>query len=417
MSVEFPPSHPTNPASASKPTDVQTLQSAFAAALRGYVTHTGGTDAMLEVLSTADNASDRHPQRRENQQHTNRTDLTQIDRKLLDKSEVRQSDIHADYRTRVDRHETLRNDYQERVERRDSAPPTMIPTNPSQANTSIHSPPAPPQPSELPPMRNDASPPNIIAAVASTPHSFPAVGVAAPNSVAPNGPAAWAMPQVATPQAALPQTLTIFTAAGRFGQAQEKSDDKEDEDEKEERDDSTDEKPIKKKTPFALFDAIHTEITRPIRRGHVRQEPLAQTAQPPIAEKLRATPRENEQPRNEKAVKSLEELLNTSHHVLAPKKTDPPPPDQTHYFKRIADACAAASRFAPIRIKINLDHLGTLTLRFFYQSDKLMLRFETPSKESARFLREHMDGLKTILSERNVSLASIEVWLADSDAA
>ena len=409
------PPPPASPASASKPVDVSTLQIAFAEALRNGTVSTGGTqtNTMLELLSPADHAQDKQQQRREQPQQTRQTDF--VDRKLLDKSEVRQSEIQADYQTRMDRHETIRTNYHEKVERRELQQP-VLPASSPRAIAPNNLPLDSPQPTELPPHRNDV----IVSETAHVSHLPQATaGVAAPNSPAIHTAAGLALPMQtnvpltlpsATSQATPPQTFTIFTASGRFGHAQEKSDDQEEE--KEEKDESTDEKPVKNKTPLALFEAIHMEITRPIKRGPLRQEPQTTDGQP--AETPREKPKESDSPQSEQVVRSLEELLNTPQQVLVPKKAESPQKDYTHYLKRVADACEAASHFAPIRIKINLDHLGTLTLRFFYQSDRLTLRFETPTRETAHFLREHLDGFKAILSERNVKLASAEVWLDEN---
>jgi len=427
MSIEFSSSYPANPVSTGKPVDVQTLQETFAAVLRSYGIDKGGmqTSTMLEVLQSAsptDNAGDRSQQRRDDQQHANRNDFTQIDRKLLDKSEIRHGDMNSDYRDRVDRQESNRNDYQARVERSElqqSASQATVPNSTSSAslpldNASLN---------ELPPDRNDSRQQKNVSEIAGTNGSLHSVGVVAPNSATVNGSAGSAMPMgVNVPimplspisQVVPPQTFTIFTASGRFGQLQEKPDEKESDDEKEE---SVEKKPAKKKQPFAMFEAIQAEATRPTRRNHARQpqEPLAQTTVRQATEKLREKPKksEAEQPRNVQAVKTLEEFLNVPQNVVVSKKEETQQPNQTQYLHRIAAACEAAAHYAPIRIKVNLDHLGTLTLRFFYQSDKLMLRFETPSKESARLLHGHLDGLRTILSKRNVRLESVEVFLTE----
>jgi len=423
MNVEFPSTYPANPVSTSKSVDVQTLQETFAAVLRSYGMEKGGlqTNTMLEVLQSAsltDNTGDRNQQRRDNQQYANRNDFTQIDRKLLDKSEVRHGEMNADYRDRVDRLETLRTDYQARIERSElpqSASQANVPNSASSASLL----PDHARPHELPP-GTDHSPQQKNVPVNAGTNSVPlSADVAAPNSTVVSGSAGLAIPMNANgpmvplstaPQVVPMQTFTLFTASGRYGQMHEKPDDKESEDEKEE---SVEEKPVKKKQPFAMFEAIQAEATRPSRRNHVRQsqEAPAQTGTRQIGEKLREKPKrsEGEQSRNVQAVKTLEEFLNAPQNVVVSKKEDTNQPNQSQYLHRIAAACEAASHYAPIRIKVNLDHLGTLTLRFFYQSDKLMLRFETPSKESTRFLHDHLDGLRTILSKRNVRLASVEV--------
>jgi flagellar hook-length control protein FliK len=109
-------------------------------------------------------------------------------------------------------------------------------------------------------------------------------------------------------------------------------------------------------------------------------------------------------------VKTLAEFLNTSpQNISAPQKEESNQSNAEQQLNRIAAACEAAAHYAPIRIKLHLEHLGTLTLRFFYNADKLALRFETPSKESARFIQDNLDGLRTILSKRNGKIACAEI--------
>jgi len=435
MSVHFPSSHPTNTATAGKPVDVQTLQKAFAAALRNFGTERGGsfTDTMLEVLRaphTNDAASDdRNQQRREHQQQADRNDFTNIDRKLLDRSEIRNSEMNAAYQDRIDRNETFRNDHRERIERSElqqstvqaSPTPTTLasPVTPRVSSLDIT------KPNELVQSR-DHSPPQNIPAVdnansqplsANAPNSTPNIGLA---NIMPGGNVSASMPTPIAPQVIPPQAFTIFTPSGRLGQTQKKAGDKEHEEEE-----SLEGKETKKHQPFAEFEAIYAETIHAARQNASRQpkEPITQPElQQPGHQQVAEKPREkqgHERPREVEPdqfqnVKTLEEFLNTpAQNISVQKKEKPNQPNQTQYINRIAAACEAAAYYAPIRIKINLDHLGTLTLRFFHKADKLMLRFETPSRESAKFLRDHLDGLRTILSKRNVKIADIEI-LADS---
>jgi len=409
MSVDFSAPHPTHTPSVSKPMDVQTLQETFAAALRRYGTERGSTptNTLLEVLRPAQDSAgeDRNQIRRETQQHAARNDFTQIDRNLLNKSEMRSNEMNTDYRHRLDRQETLRNDYQERVERNiqqpahSPAPPSTPPvdvTRPSEA--------LPNQPQSLPQAQQ-------IPPIASTNVPSPTIPNATPSAVQTSilqanilsVPTASQVVQAVPPPAAPPQAFTIFTPTSRFGQSQKKS---EDEEEKEEQ---VEEKSAKKPQPFAALEAIRAETSRPVRQNPSRQSnELA--SQPPlqqVAERFREKPKEVDKARS---VKTLDDLLNTS-NISVKKKGEQNQQEQTRYLHRIAAACEAAARYAPIRIKINLDHLGTMTLRFYHKSDKLALRFETPTRESALFLRNNLDGLQSLLAGRNVKIMDIEiVW-------
>ena len=421
MNVNFPSSYPANTVSTGKPINVQTLQATFAAVLRSYGVESQ-TSTILEVIQPTSHANnpaddDHNQQRREHQQQIDRNDFTQFDRKLLDKSEIRHSEMISVYKERIEQHGTLRNDYQERIDQRE-LPPSTIPIKSSMPVTSSMD---VAKPNELPPNRN-YSPlqEQNVTEIASTNSQISSASSTVPNSTVVNdsvglpmsmsGNVPTSMPVSAVPQIVPTQAFTLFTATGRFGQIQNTVDEKENEEDKEEQ---TEKKPKKKKQPFAMFEAIHTEAIRPSQRNLSRQsqKPLTKTAHR-VAEKFREKPREveSEQSQNIKTIKTLEEFLNTSiQNVSMPKKGETDPPNQMQYLHRIAAACEAATPYAPIRMKLNLEHLGTLTLRFYFKSDKLMLRFETPTKESARFLHDHLDGLKAILSERKVQLASVEI--------
>jgi hypothetical protein len=419
MAVDFPSSYPVKPEStASKPVDMKSLQETFAAILRSYGTERGGSpmNTLLEIspMHNADNG-DNNQQRRENQQHVERNDFTKIDRKLLDKSEIRSSEMNSDYQSRSDRQEILRNDYKEKIERSDlPLSSTRMDASPSGAF-----------PIESLPNENHLPQQNNALGIVSTnsqPLSVSTVPVM--NSVTPNGivggqtntvlptgmNAPISTPTPVTPQTAPPQAFTIFTPSGRWGQSQEKVDEEENDEEK------PDEKKVskKKQSPFAFFEAIRSETARPIQQNHARQqkEPIAKAEQrivESLQKELEEKPQEIE-PEQTRSVKTVEDLLRTAEqNISIQKKGESNQPDQSRYLHRIAAACEAAAIYAPIRMKINLDHLGTLALRFFYKADKLSLRFETPTGEAARFLRDHLEGLKTILSKRNVKIVDIEI--------
>ena len=424
MIVDFPSSYPLNSdPQTGKPVDVQTLQATFAAILRSYGTEKGGsqTNTLLEIapLSNADHG-DRNQQRKENQQHVERNDFTQIDRNQLDKSEIRSSEMNSDYQNRTDRNAMLQNDYREKIER-SGLPPTTSPMNASPSGASAFSPVDAARPIESLPTGNRLPQQNNAAGIANTnSQPSPASTVSVPNNVANMGqtnavlPGSMnvptSIPAPITSQPLQPQTFTVFTPSGRLEQSQEQADEEENDEEK------PDKKKInkKKQSPFAVFEAIRTETARPIQQNHARQqkEPISQAERCTVAsppKELEEKPKEMD-PEQVQNVKTVEELLHTvEQNISLPKKGEPNQPDQARYLHRIAAACEAAAHYAPIRMKINLDHLGTLALRFFYKSEKLTLRFETPSYESAQFLRNHLDGLNTILSKRNVKIAHIEI--------
>lgn len=421
MTVDFPISYPANTASANKPIDIQTLQEAFAMALRNYGTDAGNTadNTMLEIIrsvSHSDNATgdDRNQQRRE-QQHTDRNGFASIDRSQLDKSEMRSSEMHSDYQNRQDRHEILRRDYQEKIEHNER-PPTTSPDIPAPATWT------PPsvdvaRPNETTPPRDHSSPQNVPATSGmNNPSSSiniisgaPVIGQA--NVMMPGGNIPVSMPAPVTPQVITPQAFTLFTPSGRLGQPSKKMDEKENEEEE-----SVEEKEGTKPQPFAVFEAIHAASIRATRKNASPKpkESMNKSELQQITEKPREKPKEAE-PNQVRSVETMKELLNTSaQSIVVPKKGEQNQPNQTQYLNRIAAACEAASHYAPIRIKLNLDHLGTLTLRFFHKADKLTLRFETPSKESVQFIKENLDGLRTILSKRNVEIANIEILSKNS---
>jgi hypothetical protein len=354
------------------------------------------------------------------QQHSERNDFTQTDRKLLDKSEIQTDALSADYRNRLDQRDMVQNDYWEKIERCELQPSTDRVDTPSLAmsaapspdaprphNSMPHEQHAPPQQSNVPQIAGTNSLPSLMDTTA--PSSIPGSGqvnVGIPMSM--NAPAS--IPTSVVPQAVPSPTFTVFTPSGRLGQPQEKSDEKENEDEE-----GIEENTDKKTQPFAVFEAVRMETARPIQRNHSRQlkESVFQsniqqvTGKPP--NKLKEA-----EPEQSQSVKTMADLLEVPvQNVVPQKKREPNQPNQTQYLHRIAAACEAASQYAPIRMKINLDHLGTLTLRFFYKAKKLALRFETPSKESALFVQEHLDGLRTILSARNTTIADIEIVQED----
>jgi len=411
MTVDFPSSYPANATSANKPVDVRALQEAFAVALRNYGTERAGTasDTMLEIIRPGSHPDDDRNLRR----RADRNDFTNVDRKLLDKSEIRSSDLNADYRERIDRSESLRNDHQARVERGELQQP-IVQTDASRPTTSTtsttSSPPDAVRPNEPMPNREHSPPQNNAPGTANTnsqplsanaPNNVP--NVVSANVLMPGRNVSVSMPAPVAPQAAPPQTFTLFTPTGRFGQTQSK----EKENEENEEEESVEGKEPQKHQPFAVFEAIQTEAARQVKQ-HVSRQPKEPVAKQEI-HRVTEKPREVE-PDQSRHVKTLEEFLNTpAQNVTGHKKGEPQPPNQMQYINRIAAACEAAAHYAPIRIKLNLDHLGTLTLRFYHKSDKLTLRFETPTRESAQFIRDNLDGLWAILSEGNVKIASIEI--------
>jgi len=420
MSVDFSSSsYPANTAPAGKPGDVRTLQEAFGTALRNHGIEKGGTtaDTMLEVLRPAshkdNNAdNDRNQQRREYQQQTDRSDFANSDRKLLDKSEMRSSEMNSLYHDRIDRNETFRKDHRERIERSEPQQSTV------QANTASSVTPAAspldvarhvksmPQRDHLPSQHNVPTTANPNHSSPSTNMSNSTTTIGQVNVPMPGG----NMPVTMLRPAALPvglQTFTVFTPSGRFGQTQKKTDEKEDEDE------PVEEKETMKHQPFATFEAIRLapkDVLRQPKEPTIKPE-LRQVTEKPHEKPKRDTPKEVE-PNQFRSIKTLDEFLNTpAQNIAVAKKEEPNQPNPVQYLDRIAKACEAHARHAPTRIKINLDHLGTLTLRFFHKASKLMLQFETPSEESAQFLCDHLDGLWEILSKRNVKIANIEISL------
>ena len=417
MTVDFPSSYPPPISSVGRPVDGHALQEAFVAVLRSYGIESPA-NTTLEILrsnSQAGNAveHDRNQQRRDNQHNRDRNDYTQIDRKLLDKSEIRHGEINSDYRNHTDRLETLQNDYLERIERTE-----LSQSVPADTATRVNLPLAVTKSDEPPPIRDPIKHQQNNAAEIRTANGQPlaaspkvpveSMGNATAEGMVPmSGNAPALMPASASPPSVPLQMFTLFTPSGRFGQFQEKADERENEDEKDEKEEHAEKRSIKKQQPFAALEMIRTEAARPPKRQQ-QKEPRHQAETSQIAEQPRAKPKANE-PEQSSNVNILEELLNAPQSVSASNKAEPNQPNSQHYLRRIAAACEAAAQYAPIRIKVNLDQLGTLALRFYTQSDKLMLRFETPTAKTALFLREHLEGLRTILAKRNVRIAAIEI--------
>ena len=415
MTVDFPASYPASVAPTGKTIDAQTLQQTFAALLRSYGTEKGGsqTETLLEIIRPAslDGAEghDRNQQRREHQ-HAAHNDFTQIDRKLLNKSEIRSGEMSADYRNRLDQREVLHNDYRERIERSELSPSTLRAdaspltlstassdtARPSEVLPSGHH--APPQHNTVPHVSAANSPPPLTA---TTVLNSGLANVGIPVSM--NVPAS--MPTPTAPQTNPSAVFTVFTPSGRLGQSQKEADDKDKDNGENDEEEVVEEKTSKKQQPFAVFEAVRLETTRSLQRT-----PSRPSKEPVTHKETNEKPKEVE-PHPFRSAKTMAELLDVPiQNVAVPKKGEPSPSNQAQYLHRIAAACEAASQYAPIRMKINLDHLGTLTLRFFYKADKLVLRFDTPSKESARFVRDNLDGLRTILSKRNVTIVDMEIY-------
>lgn len=410
MTVDFPISYPANTAPANKPVDIQTLQEAFAAALQNYRTDTEGKTAnttLLEAIRSiahTDSADDENRnQHRREQQHTNRNDFANVDRTSLNKSEMRNIEMDSDYRDRIDRHETLRCDYQEKIEQSERQQ-VQPPDSPNPATCSHSLPDVVRLKESVLPQEHLLLQQNVLGPGNVNSQPFPAN---APNSVPVNGVTDMLMPgrnfpvsmSVPVTQPIVPtQVFTIFSPAGRLSQPSKKANENDNEDEE-----SAEEKETMKPKPFAVFEAIHAESIQAARQNVPRKPERPQTTEQPKREKLKEA-----EPNPLRSVETLKELVNTPAQAIC-VSTKGEQSNQTQYLNRITAACEAASHYAPIRIKLNLDHLGTLTLRFFFKAEKLTLRFETPSKESAQFLHENLDRLRSILSKRNLKIVDIEI--------
>ena len=412
MSVNFSSSYPANTAPVGKVVDVQTLQETFAQLLRNYGTEKGGTrtDALLEVIRPCqtDSAEDVHRK----QQHVTKHDGAPSDKKLLNKSELRSGEMNSDYQHRLDRQEARQSDYQNKINhnvRISSVPSEMsegsliYETRPKDLSAATIA---------LPPVQQNVAESvstNSYSPLHHTSVSVPPcmettgqVNVMIPVSI--NTP--MPMPTSSVPANVFPTIFTVFTPSGRLVHSKEKGDEHE-----EEKDESNDEPHDTKKQPFAALEEIRLETASVPRRGPARQsKERSFSMEQQIVERL---PREQTKkivPEHYRGVKTMEDILNVSiQDISIQKKGDSDQPNHVQYIHRIAAACEAAAQYAPVRMRINLDHWGVLTLRFFHKAEKLALCFETPSKESAQFICEHMDGLKKILSKRNVKIVDIEV--------
>lgn len=89
--------------------------------------------------------------------------------------------------------------------------------------------------------------------------------------------------------------------------------------------------------------------------------------------------------------------------------------DRVRLIQRVASACqSGAHQNGTVRVKLNLDRLGSLTVRMTKRSDRLDVRFDAETEIAVRLLRENVDELKTFLSERNVHLDQIEFTVGEN---
>jgi hypothetical protein len=429
--------------------NLEALRSAFTEALRNAMV---GRNRQSENSATK-NAEEQpqkqhHEQSRDWELQTQRRDFTKenkqvLDKRALDKSEIRHSDIEADYAQGIDRQTWAVRQPQ--------------PTSPPSESTLSAAPPV------IPPTSLQATPPNVTP-LSSSPVFVPSTTPLQLSTVVPASyrvansqqiplnaesetvgvpvfcpPAGNSSPinTVTVNALSAVSAMTIFTITGKFGQIKN-----EDKDEKR---NSAYEKKKDRKTAISLFNQIAFETTQNQEQNirslrDVQQQPDQQpesaenqnfsvqhsktdgnnTSKEPdeaLTDKIslkdfldeKQPAKEQEEP--DEAV--LELLRRMSGDFVQRRELSEPAAkqlDRFQWIQRVTAACkSAANQNGTIRFKLNLDRLGTLTLKITSQSNRLSVRFETASDVAAQMIREDLDELKSVLAEQEIVLESVEV--------
>ncbi|MDR0522797.1 MAG: hypothetical protein LBH00_13240 [Planctomycetaceae bacterium] len=426
MSIDFPkipesvsPLPLSKSAAESSVLPAQSIQQAFSAALRSRYAGQSSTgsespaSALLDIIAAKPQREQEPPHREKQiaenrqqlkQQQAEQTYQTQIDRKLQNQSETRKHDKEAGYERQIER--------PHRLEHKNGAGGTDSGQMQTAANpgktvqipllndipipgilTKKHVP--PPQTVSLPVMPQPGSP-NLSGGTSGTAVNL---SVSLPGSVPSVSAAAFSMPSAADHR-----IFSLFTLSGKWGPSVEnketESDDSEDEQEETENLQSI------KKHPFADLTAIFTENTRPIRRLFSPDSP----PKPPEERKNselqpEPAPTPNRVPSPVPNTVAWESLsVSAGQNPSAAKNdTKTQETDRQQYLQRIAAACEHAVRNAPVRMKINLDHLGTLSLRFFTKAKRLEMAFDPENEAAADFLRQNLKELQAVLAEQEVA--------------
>jgi hypothetical protein len=383
---------------------------AFAAAIKAVSSKTV-LDTIQNLSQTSDkDGNDRNQQRKEHNELADRGGIALDNRKSLDKTELRTAGIDNEYANRNERRTDLRNGHQDKLDRAERTSPTVetkiTPTVSESVPTLLH------LEGIAVDSQNTVVPgAGVVTLQGTISNVSPAMN---PVAVSPNVPfanltGAVLVQPVPPPNSMLkpmpnPQTssqlVSVWTVFGRVGQVKNTA---KDEDEKEE---AVEKKKEKKRQPFATFGAVLAETVPPIQPKHRKQQQSS-------AELEAVTHRIEEHQNKEEERKGTTpaDILKSNGQDISVSKEQPKePPDRTQWMQRVAAACqSAANRSGTIRIKLNLDNLGSLSVKLMSKSNRLSVRFEAASEEAVAFLSESLNELKMILANRNVVLDQVEI--------
>lgn len=409
-----------------------------------------GAASESTLFEATDASTERHRELDQERNTEARTrDYSRSERRELDRSEVRQEDLSNEYDHGRERRQDAGKDFTRKIDRAESLAATdavrdRVPFSEGRADASL---PVPAASAVSDHPFSLASTPSTSGAdlpgVGAIPGSFLLAG--ASSQFAGPTDAAGAMTNVAMPVMPTPvlpnlsgnvstslqaaaSVLTIFSASGRVGN-------------KDERDDAVSEKKKEKKertvSSFGttVFDAFLETDRKNTTVDHVRQTESFRVRETE-GESSESGKTEDASPKERRDGNSLEHLLKDSKNepsenvvptssesarpvsaeggasmVEAPENPAPEEQlDRVRFLQRVAAACqSTAHQQGNLRIKVNLDRLGTLTIRSSRQGNKLAVRFETSTEAAAQLLRDHLDELKSLLDEQNVVLDQIDI--------
>jgi hypothetical protein len=427
MPVSLPTHYTANVDSSGKMRNHQLAQQSF--------------DAFVQILNASEEQTnqdepDKNLERRDLNRSTaqKKADTNLLDRKLLNQTEQRGGELESEYEKHLE-HKAFNNEQRpnkakiesigegkSKIEQAYGASGT-IPYSFSRNLSREKNPLSATGGSSNAPstVQSSAAPASTVATnniQANLPNQNISASVALPNAPAAGIPVVddttATVAAVAKTAAFLNRDITIFSATGHL-KKDEETDKKKDQEDREDEEQAK-RKNKKKKQPFEALTILlpepvrltQTQYAAPTeRQSHQQKQQPQQTLQPIISDSVRLaqdavsteqqTPQTQQQPVTDSPA-SPETLLEESGT------------SQEHFVHRVAAACEAAIyQQSPIRMKINLEHLGTLSLRMNPKGNALSLRFEAGSSESATFIGENLDELKLLLRKRNVLLETLEI--------
>lgn len=449
---------------------LETLRSTFAGAIFSSLSRSvSQTDTILQATEPVDSADARQERDKDDRRTRDHyEDRDRLDRRRTDRSEFREEDLRSDYQKRLDRRERNRDDYERKTDRIDAV---TAPENKSMSSTLATTVPGGAgqtgdraNRAELSLPRIVARTDTVVASHASATGSVPpnvsnTVSAARPgiNAVSMNGntaiPAAAAQAfqvsqgAVSHGQLGAASVLTIFTVSGRM-EAERR--------EIESRNASLDKKKDKKERlsssfSTAVFEAFEQVRTGPaLRPGEMNDHPESIPIQEVFSDLSGPNEEKSESESHRESgsegfsLESFTKLETPEPTQTLPESTwdeepasvltNPDPTeliretgidaaeradlqssqdeqmDRVRLIQRVAAACqSAANQNGTVRIKLNLDRLGTLTVRITSRENKLSVHFEPTSTVAARLLRDDLESLRSTLLERDLFLESVEI--------